>query len=103
MVGDGVLIHGRYGGGPHDSDDDNKNENERAVVVVARAPENAVPGRWREWRLPFRGVSGSGLLSREIAYAIYDMYMTLKISKRYFSPFLWIFICYLKLTRLWGA
>jgi hypothetical protein len=56
--------------------------------VVLLALENAVPGRWGEWRLPFRGVSGSGLLSREIAYAIYDMYITLKISMRYFSPFL---------------
>jgi hypothetical protein len=88
MVGNGVLVHGRYGGGHHNSDDNNKNENERVVVVVARAPESVNSGRWGEWRLPFRGVSGSGLLSREIAYAIYDMYITLKISMRYFSPFL---------------
>jgi hypothetical protein len=61
MVGNGVLVHGRYGGGHHNGDEKNKNKNERVVMVVARAAENAVPGRWGEWRLPFRGVMGSGL------------------------------------------
>jgi hypothetical protein len=61
MVGNGVLVHGRYGGGHHNGDDNNKNENERVVVVVARAPESVNSGRWREWRLPFRGVMGSVL------------------------------------------
>ncbi len=53
MVGYGVLIHGRYGGGHHKSDDNNDNRIEAVFLLLCERPKCQFQGGGENGGCPF--------------------------------------------------